>query len=96
MPNRGKTGAFCSTYAKQTAPKTDTPAMRTRVNPVILYERTVILGSENPKGHLRISEKKNSEKKTEASSAKFFPFRRNLKKYKKTFFLGSLKFSEQS
>jgi hypothetical protein len=62
MPNRGKTGGFCSTYAKQTAPKTDTRAMRTRVNPVILYKRTVILGPEKSKSHLRISEKKIGKK----------------------------------
>ena len=58
MPNRGKTGGFCNTYAKQTAPKTDTRAMRTRVNPVILYERTVILEPENRKSDVRISERK--------------------------------------
>jgi hypothetical protein len=34
-----------------------------RVNPVILYERTVILRPENPKSDVRISEKKFFKKK---------------------------------
>jgi len=63
MPNRGKTGGFCNAFGKQNGIQTDTDPVRTRVNPVILYARTVILGPEKSKGQLRISEKKIGRKK---------------------------------
>ena len=55
-----------------------------RVNPVILYERTVILGPKNPKGQLRISEKK-IRKKNRGKLGKIFPFPEKLKKIQKYF-----------
>jgi hypothetical protein len=63
MRGAGKTGGFCNAFGRQNAPQTDTRKVSTRVNPVILYARTVILGPKKSKGQLRISEKKIGRKK---------------------------------
>jgi hypothetical protein len=59
----GKTGGFCNTFPHKNGSKTDTRRMRTRVNPVILYERTVILGVKKSLSQLRILKKKISSQK---------------------------------
>lgn len=54
----GKTGKFCNTFAHKNGLQTDTRPVRTRVYPVILYARPVILGPKKPISHLRILKKK--------------------------------------
>jgi hypothetical protein len=73
MPNRSKTGGFCTTFGKQNAPQTDTRKVSTRVNPVILYARTVILGPKKSISQLRISEKKFGRKKMPSQTRQNFP-----------------------
>ena len=72
-PDRGKTGGFCNTLRKQNDKKTDTRQVRTRVYPVILYGRTVILGPEKSISQLRISEKKIGSKKMPSQTRQNFP-----------------------
>lgn len=62
-PGRGKTGGFCNTFRKQNDTQTDTLPVRTRVYPVILYARTVILRPKKTIPLLRILEKKISKQK---------------------------------
>jgi hypothetical protein len=73
MRGAGKTGGFCNAFGRQNAPQTDTRKVSTRVNPVILYARTVIPRPKKSKRQLRISEKKFGRKKMPRLARQNFP-----------------------